>query len=119
MVELTDSPPYFNYEQYQRECPACGEDLLFHYASLGEPPVGQGQKLHVVIKCVDPDCGKVEHYEPPVSEDMATDLRIEWDSASYHPWNPRYEDPEEELTELFGEEQASEVMERLEDLGYY
>jgi len=61
----------------------------------------------------------MEHYEPPVTEDTATDLRLEWDAASYHPWNPRYENPEEELTTVFGEETAEEVIETLEELGYY
>lgn len=119
MVDPTDESPYFDHEPYQRECPACEDDLLFHYATLGNPPVGEGQKLHIVTKCINADCGKVEHFEPPVSEDVATDLRIEWDAASYHPWNPRYEDPEEELETVFGEEVAEEVMSRLTDLGYY
>lgn len=121
MVELIEEAPYFNHEPYQYECPRpdCEEDILFHYASLGEPPVGEGQKLHIVAKCVDPECGKVEHYEPPVDEDTATQLRLDWDGGSYHPWNPRYEDPEEELSQVFGEEVADEVKGRLEDLGYY
>lgn len=121
MVDLTDEPPYFDHERYQRECPNpnCESDLLFHYATLGEPPAGQGQKLHIVTKCIDPACGKVEHYEPPVDEDTATDLRLAWDGASYHPWNPRYEDPAEELAAVFDEETAAEVTVRLEDLGYY
>lgn len=121
MVETIDEAPYFGYERYQRECPnpVCEADILFHYASLGEPPVGSGLKLHVVTKCIDPECGRVEHYEPPVDEDTAHHLRTEWDGASYHPWNPRYEDPDEELATVFGEDVADDVMEQLEDLGYY
>lgn len=120
MVEITDEAPYFSHERFQRECPnpVCEEDILFHYASLGEPPVGSGEKLHVVAKCVNPECGRVEHYEPPVDEDTAHHLRTEWDGASYHPWDPRYENPDEELEAVFGEA-AEEVIDRLEDLGYY
>lgn len=121
MVQLTDEPPHFDHEPYQYECPNpnCEGELLFHYASLGEPPAGNGQKLHIVTKCIDPVCGRVEHYEPPVDEDTAFDLRLEWDGASYHPWNPHYEDPAEELMAVFGERQAEEVITRLEDLDYY
>lgn len=119
MVELTDEPPYFNHEWYQRECPTCGDEVVFHFASLGEPPVGAGQKVHIFSKCINPDCGFRDDYEPPLTEEEAEHLRDSWDGASYHPWNPHYEDPEEELVQVFGEEMADGVIERLEELGYY
>lgn len=121
MVELTDSPPYFEHEQYQRDCPSpdCEGEVLFHYANLGSPPVGSGDKVHIVSKCTNVDCGFIDHYEPPLSEEEEEHLRRSWDAGSYHPWDPHYEDPEEELENVFGEEAAEEVISRLEELGYY
>lgn len=121
MVELTDSPPYFAHEPFQRDCPIpdCEGEVLFHYATMGTPPVGSGRKVHIVSKCVDPDCGHIDHYEPPLTEDEHRHLRESWDAGSYYPWDPHYEDPEEELELVFGEEQAEEVIDRLQDLGYY
>lgn len=122
MVETQEETPYFEYERYQRECPNpnCEDELLFHYASLGNPPVSSATKLHIVSKCINPDCGFIDHYEPPVDDDTSHFLREEWNGASYHPWDAHYvDDPEEEIEAIFGEEVALEVQERLEDLGYF
>lgn len=120
-MELSEETPYFDHTQFQRNCPKinCDGAILFHFASLGEPPVGEGQKVHIFSKCSNGECGFVDNYEPPVTEDEANHLREHWDGASYHPWNPRYEDPEEELEKVFGEEVSEELIDRLQHLGYY
>jgi len=111
-MRLRDRRPGFHPRDYEIDCPRCGGRVVYHFSNIHPAPESDGWACHIACKCLDRDCGRVEHYEPAISDEERSYLESVWGGRSFRAW-----EDEEVIEEVCGGE-AAEAKRRLAKLGY-
>jgi len=120
-MKLKEEEPGFDKSRYEFEClvPGCDGRVLFHYANLHQGPRSQGYACHILSKCLNPECGKVYSFEPPVTEEEREHLLSLWGRDKYFPWSKEHGHGPEEMKKIYTEEEQEKILKRLKNLGYF
>ena len=121
-IEINEAfGPHFDFRPYERDCPRqCDGRVTFHYSRIHygthAKALDNAHSIDIITKCHQ--CGHLDTAQPPITKAQYAELEHLWGDVKYLPWSAETGDGDSEIDDVYDDDEAEYIRERLEELGY-